>query len=227
MPSFYDLNSAISFEDLFLGRLFGVNRRKASVTFDTLGQYIRERLRKHDCISPSTAPKAALIINSNPSMSGWILLEQLLKKRLVKCGAPPDNDLNVTLAMLTLNKGEKLQAFYLRTQKLMNDFELQMADHRHMIPILSIVKRFVTELMRVEEYRVYLVSFQQHILQIQRTHGEYNAQAYLTFGLIDIYELLVDNQAPELSHKQLLPSPNIGNDTTYDNQYHKFVFLIR
>lgn len=92
----------VSFEDLFLGTLFGVNRRKANSTFATLGQYIWERLRNDGCISMITAPKAALGIKLNPSSTGWTLLEQLLTKRLVLCIVLPNN------------KGAKL----------MNDFEL-------------------------------------------------------------------------------------------------------
>ena len=118
IPTFQDLRSNTSFEDLFLGNLFGINLKKAKSSFVILGQLIRDRLRQDTCISDSTAPKAAVVISSYPQSTGWELLELLFRKRLVSCGAPPDHDLNVSLAMLSLDEGETLQAFYLRTHKL-------------------------------------------------------------------------------------------------------------
>ena len=64
------------------------------------------------------------------------------------------------------------------------------------------------------------MSFQQHILQLQKTYGEHDAQRHIVFGLTDIYDLLMDNQVLQISAKRSLPSPNIasnkanGNETT-------------
>ena len=93
-----------------------------------------------------------------------------------------------------------------------------MVHHRHLVPHLAIIKRFITELMRVEEYRVFLVTFQDKLLAFQRKFGEYEANKYIDFEITDIYELLVQYQVPSISSKQLLPSPNI--QTSQNNTLH-------
>ena len=122
-----------------------------------------------------------------------------------------NEDLNVTLAMLALEEGELLQSFFLRSQGLLNNFNLHMVHHPQLVPHFPITKRFITELMRVEEYRVFLVIFQEKLLTLQKVYGEYNAGKYLDFQLSDVYEMLLQYQVPSTSNKPLLPSPNVTN----------------
>lgn len=218
LPTFQELDANLSFRQRFLGKLFGNNLRKASASFNMLGQILKEKMKKESCISPDKCPKASVIINDNDELDGWEIFELLLKKRLVSCGAPPDRNLNVELALLTLNENETLQAFYLRTKNILKDYRIQMVKFQHLIPHFNIVKRFVTELMRVEEYRVFMVIYQQQLLQLQLLHGEYGAQQYLTFSITDIYEHLTQNVVPVKSAKSLLPSPNVASSNNSEGK---------
>ena len=79
-----------------------------------------------------------------------------------------------------------------------------MANHQHLIPVIKIVKRFVTELMQVQEYRVFVVGYQEKLLHLFRLHGEYEAHRYLDFDISDVYELLVQYQVPMVSSNELI-----------------------
>lgn len=208
VPQFRQLNQDTSFFDIFLGNLHGLNFEKAFSVYDTLGQYIKERLQSTKCISSEKAPKAYDVIHSFPSLDGWSLLEKLVKKRLIICGARPDRDLFGELLLIQLQDGESLLQFFRRMQELENEFAIMLVDTKVLIPKLRLNMRFVTELMRCQEYRTYLVSLHQQLLQYEKVHGDLICKVPLPCTLMQIYEHLDDCRVSKTPRGRLLPSPN-------------------
>ena len=78
---------------------------------------------------------------------------------------------------------------------------------------------FLKELMRVEEYHVYLVQYQARLIQLQRQLGEYDANMHLDFSLSDIYELLIAHQVPSISTRLLLLLPIVNHNKSVDQTF--------
>ena len=71
-------------------------------------------LQNDACILEVKAPQAFTIIEANEFVTGWVLLETLLKQRLSICGAVLDDDLDEKRIDLTLQRNEPIQNFYVR-----------------------------------------------------------------------------------------------------------------
>ena len=77
--------------------------------------------------------------------------------------------------------------FFQRTQQLENEYVMQMSRHPHLVPRFKIIRRFVSELMRVREYQPYLMDFHKHIIRHVKTHGDHT-NTPVTFSLHDVYD---------------------------------------
>ena len=98
LPLFCDIDQDISFKEIFLdGLLNDATISQVTSMYNRIGETIKLRLTDKDCISNDKCPRAYKVICLYRSFSGWKILESLLKERLVKCGAVPDNDLDTVL----------------------------------------------------------------------------------------------------------------------------------
>ena len=168
MPTFNDPDKEIRFEPLFLQGLFSDNLRKAKSVFDQIGEIILDFLQSNDTISKSRTPKADTIIKANKFVSGWVLLECLLKQRLAICGADIDDDLDEKRVKLEFLPNESFQEFYVRTQMLMNEYHYNATDISF-IPVVKIVRKFLQQLSRCEACRPSLTSFQTQLSDLSES----------------------------------------------------------
>jgi hypothetical protein len=208
MPAFQQLRPETSFHSIFLDGLFGANYDKGFTIFATLGQFIKDRLLHKDCLQRNTAPKSFILISAFPTLDGWSLLENLLKKRLVQCGALPETDLDTIRSNLVLQPDESIHDFLHRTQQLENEYMLQLAKHPQLVPRTKILRRFISELMRAQEYQSYVVYFERELTNHMRKYGEQNLDNHVPFTLMDIYESMSLYSIPDVPTK-LTPSRNI------------------
>ena len=127
LPAFQDLTPTINFKNLFLMNLIStpIIKRVTSV-YNRIGDMIKRRLTDSECITPVLSPKAFHIVTVNKMFSGWKILEQLLKQRVVICGARSDVDLDKVRSGLSIMPNESYSAFYLRCNDLQTEYELSM-----------------------------------------------------------------------------------------------------
>jgi hypothetical protein len=92
-----------------------------------------------------------------PTIDGWSLFENLLKKRLVHCGALPQSDLDTTRASIVFQHNESIHTFFYQIQQLENEYAL-LSLQPQLVPYTKLVKRFITELMRAQEYQNHLIT---------------------------------------------------------------------
>jgi hypothetical protein len=210
LPTFIQLRQTTSFKSLFLDGLFDHNYDKAFTIFTSIGQFLKDRLLHSECIDKVTAPKSYILISSYPTIDGWSLFENLLKKRLVHCGALPQNDLDTIRAGIVFQNEESIHAFLHRIQQLENEYVLQLSLQPQLVPYTKLVKRFITELMRAQEYQPYLLSFEREIIQHIKQHGEHNLTHKAPFTIMEIYESITTYSIPAIPSK-LLPSRNLIN----------------
>lgn len=208
VPSFRELNRSLEFFKLFLHNLHGLPYSKALSIYDTLGQHIKDRLRSTECIDPIKSPKAYDVIMAHPHVGGWSLLQLLIKKRVVACGALPDRDLFITLKLIYFQDQESLQSFYRRLQHVANEFYLMLQNTPHLIPELNILLRFVTELKRAYEYDGHLHRIHEDLLQYKQQFGDIVIGDQLPHTLSSIYEHLILCDVPAVPRGRLRPTRN-------------------
>ena len=214
LPSFQDLDRDTSFEKLFLCGLFSDNLDKAKSVFDQIGEIILDFLQNDKCISETKAPEAFTIIEANESLSGWELLETLLKQRLTICGADLDTDLDELRVNLVLRPNEPIRKFYIRTQKLYNEYKYNATDYSF-IPAVKIMRKFLQQLTRCESYRPTLSKYIDDLSEHVREFGSDNNLSPLTFSLKDVYDRLVQAKVPSVPPKL---EPNPTNSNTGDSE---------
>jgi hypothetical protein len=197
LPSFRDLDSSVNFSNIFLSGISDGQFLKCQSVFNRIGEILKDKLVSSSFISSTKAPKTALIIASHPVASGWSLLEMILRSRHVLCGAVPDHDLDDVRSSLRLQHKESFHDFFRRTQRLINDYELQHRDHSK-IPMTKITKRFVDELNHSHEYVPYLTGFQSQLFEFISTHGTHDGHASLPFSIANVYEYFVRVRAPSI-----------------------------
>ena len=195
LPSFRSLDRTLEFAPIFLRNLHGFTLNKCRSVFDHIGELIKAQLTNEVCISKSRSPRAALIIESNPLTDGWSLLEQLLLKRLVLCGALPDYDLDDLRSSLCFQQNETYTAFYVRVQHLLNEYKLRYRDDRF-IPTIKLTNKFVVELCRSPSYFPYLMTYQEQLIKHIKTFGDVDNSYPLTFTMNEVYDMLNRMGAP-------------------------------
>jgi hypothetical protein len=102
---------------------------------------------------------------------------------------------------------------------------LQLAKHPQLVPRTKILKRFISELMRAQEYQSYVVHFECELTNHMRAFGEQNLDNCIPFTLMDIYESMSLYSIPDIPTK-LIPSRNIlspippsNNNTRYPSPH--------
>ena len=191
---FKDLHRKIDFKSLFLNKLLGATLSKSQQIFLRLGTLIRARLLSKDCIDPKKCPKSALKILTHSLLDGWNLLEVILKSRLVICGAPPDFDLDKIRSNLTLLPNETFTEFYIRTQHIINEYD--MNTRGEMVPITKITDKFINELSRAPVYVPYLARYQTELVDHIVVFGDNNYKYLPPISPSEIHAILVKVKAP-------------------------------
>ena len=226
VPSFQMLTRDIDFETVFLTNLVGTTHSKCFSIFTRLGSILKGCLISSTCISSVRSPKAAIVVRANPLLSGWNLLEKLLRSRLVICGGVPDYDLDVVRTNLTFQPNESFTDFYIRTQNILNEYQLTYSDPRF-IPTIKLTNKFLTELNRASEYIPFLTAYHNDIIHHIRTHGDIDNSYTLPFTIHEIYDMLIRIDAPPvpatlrqsktnipLPKKSYLPNPHDPADVS-------------
>ncbi len=208
VPKFASLDKNTSFFDVFLSNLHGLPFDRAFAVYEVLGQYIKTRLRSTDCISPNSAPLAYDVVHPLKNYDGWSLFEELIKERLVSCGATPDRDLFSELLLVQFQQGESLQNFYRRLQDMESEFEIMLQSQEQFVPRIKLLLRFVTELMRSPEYRSYLIDYHKDLLRYEKNYGNLIVSHPVPFTLTQIYKELRACKVSAVPRGRLLPSPN-------------------
>ena len=202
LPNFRDLHQEIRFRSCFLQNLHGSTLLKCESVYDRLGDIVKDMLMSPTCIKKSASPLAHEVISDNDDLDGWSLLEMLLTKRLVLCGAQPDIDLDYVLSTLEFRTGESYKSFYSRTKQLVNQYKLQSKDDLG-IPMPKIINRFILELNRADEYVPYLTLKFDQLLTYINTYGLDNNNMELHFSLQDIRDHLDRVRAPMIPRRPL------------------------
>ena len=213
MPAFKDLDRDTDFEKIFLGGLFSDNYDRAKTVFDQIGEIILDFLQNEQCFSEDKAPEAYTIIEANESLPGWFLLETLLKQRLPICGADVDDDLDEQRVNLVLQPNEPIRKFYVRTQKLYNEYRNHATDFTF-IPAVKIMRKYLQQLSRCEAYRSTLSKYTDLLSEHISNFGLDNNLHQLSFNLKDVYDKLVKARVPTVP-SQLVPNPT--KDSTGDS----------
>ena len=161
LPSFQLLTPAINFKSIFMNGIIPTSNVGFLVMnlYFRLGEILKMQLCDTSCISSTVAPKAFEVIQINKHFSGWDILEALLKKRVIACGALPDIDLDKVQSSLHLMKDETYAAFYLRWHQLQSEYELCSKSLLH-VPYIKILQIFMTQLLRVQTYVPFLIGYQ-------------------------------------------------------------------
>ena len=198
LPTFRDLDQDISFKEIFLDRLID-DATIAQVTsmYNRIGETIKLRLTDKECISNEKCPRAYKIICLYCSFSGWRILESLLKERLVKCGAVPDNDLDSIRTSMSIMKNESYDQFYIRLHQLQVEYEHSMKSIWH-VPYIKLLSLFMSELLRAPEYVPYLLPFLQKLYSHIRMHGDMDTTPGLPFTIHEVHQHMKDNWVPEI-----------------------------
>lgn len=140
-------------------------------------------------------------------MDGWTLFETLLKSRLVICGAQADFDLDKVRANLTFLPNESFTEFYIRTQHIINEYDMNTRGER--VPITKITDTFINELSRAPVYVPYLARYQTELVDHILVFGDSNFDYLPPISPSEIHEILVKVKAP------LIPTTlNPANDIT-------------
>jgi hypothetical protein len=194
IPEFKDLHRKIDFKSIFLANLIGATLTKCKPIFTRFGTLIRARLLSKDCIDPSKCPKASLKVLTHSLMDGWTLFETLLKSRLVICGAQADFDLDKVRANLTFLPNESFTEFYIRTQHIINEYDMNTRGER--VPITKITDTFINELSRAPVYVPYLARYQTELVDHILVFGDSNFDYLPPISPSEIHEILVKVKAP-------------------------------
>ena len=145
MPAFMDLDKDTCFERCFLRGLFSDNLHKAKTVFDRIGEVIYDFWNSESCVSETNTPEAYTIVQANEFVSGWVLLETVLKERLQICGADLDEDLDEKRINLIFLPNESYRELYVRIQRLLNQYKYNATDPTF-VPVVKIIRRFIKQL---------------------------------------------------------------------------------
>ena len=200
MPSFQDLDRSTSFETLFLNGLFSDNLSRAKTVYDQIGEIILDFLKSEDTIAECKAPEAFTIVKANSFISGWDLLETLLRQRLTMCGADLDDDLDEKRIQLVFQENESYREFYVRVQQLYNEYKYHATDMTF-IPLVKLMRKFLQQLSRCQAYRPTLTSYQTQLSEHISEFGIDNNLSQLMFDFKEIYDQLVKAKVPKVPHK--------------------------
>ena len=206
LPDFNDLHRKIDFKSLFLSNLLGATLAKCKPIVNRFGTLIRARLLSKDCIDPTKCPKAALKVLTHSLMDGWTLFETILKTRLVICGAQADFDLDRVRTNLTFLPNESFTEFYIRTQHIINEYDMNTRGAR--VPITKITDTFINELSRAPVYVPYLARYQTEMVDHVLVFGDSNYDYLPPISPSEIHEILIKVKAPP-TPPSLLPSCDI------------------
>ena len=94
----------------------------------------------------------------------------------MSCGATSNHDLDTTRALTYFEANESYVNFFQHMQRLEHDYEHELYQYQEYIPHTKIVKRFVSELMRAQEYQIYLNWYYKEIVDYCKRHGEHLVQ---------------------------------------------------
>ena len=92
LPHFTDLNKHINFRHVFLHNLIDSTKERCEAVFSKIGSILKMFLLSTTTISTSKTPSVDAIIRAYKHIDGWTILEKILKKNLVICGARPRVD---------------------------------------------------------------------------------------------------------------------------------------
>jgi len=193
-PSFQHLHRNINFHSLFFHGVHGPSYKTSDVVFQRLGATIHQHLITN--ITEDKAPRAALHIVTHNTLEGWPLLQLLLCKRAVVCGACPDVDLDQLRTNLQLFDNESYSNFYIRAMDLRNEYSL--THHPSQIPMTKLVATFLKELSRAPVYVPYLTHSKVLMMKHLQQHGDTDPSIASPFSLEDIYNILEGMNAPSV-----------------------------
>lgn len=209
VPKFEELSTDLSFHDIFLRNLHGLHYDKAFAVYSAFGEHINDHLRSSTCINRARTPLAYEVVLGHKLLDGWSLLEELIRDRVVSCGALPDRDLFAKLMLIQLQPNESLQSFYIRLQDLENEFIILFQDGPDFVPKVKLAMRFVTELNRCLSYSLYLTNIHTDLLEYERAYGDMVIGHHpVPHSLADIYKHLKRCRVPKVPRGRLQPSPN-------------------
>ena len=189
IPSYSCLSRDIDFEDIFLKKLHGITLKKCNSVYSRLGSILKSRLTATGFINPTKCPKTAIVVRANPLADGWKLLQKILCDRLIICGGLPDYDLDAVRATLAFLPQESYIDFYIRTQHLLNEYDLCYTN-KTFVPTIKITNTFITELNRAPEYVPLLTSYHEQMIRHIRSFGDVDNNFSLLFDIHDVCELL-------------------------------------
>ena len=189
LPPYKSLGRDIDFESSFLCDLHGFTLSKCRSVFLRLGTILKSRLTSTSYIASSRSPKAAIIIKANPLATGWSLLEKILCERLVLCGGVHDYDLDLVRTNLIFQQNESYLDFYIRTQHLLNEYELCYRNP-NFIPTIKIMKTFLTQLNRAQEYVPFLTNYLERLTTHISNFGDVDNSYRLQFTIHEVYDFL-------------------------------------
>ena len=220
IPSYSLLSRDIDFDDIFLKKLHGITLKKCQSVFTRLGSILKSRLTSPTFISTMKCPKTAIVIRANPLATGWTLLQKILCDRLIICGGIPDYDLDSVRATLAFYPQESYIDFYIRTQHLLNEYDLCYTN-KTFVPTIKITNTFITELNRAPEYVPLLTSYHEKMIRHIKSFGDVDNSYPLPFDIHEVYDLLHKMNAslipsslrpqrkiPSLHQSTLVPPPS-------------------
>ena len=197
MPSFHDLDRNIRFEPLFLNGLFSDNLSRAKTVYDQIGEILLDFLKSDTTITESKAPEAFTIVKANPFVSGWELLETILRQRLTMCGADLDDDLDEKRIQMVFQANESYREFYVRIQQLYNEYKYHATDSSF-IPLVKLMRKFLQQLSRCPAYRPTITSYQTQLSEHISEFGIDNNLSQLMFDFKEVYDQLVKAKVPKV-----------------------------
>ena len=145
LPTFEELDSNIDFQHLFLHNLIGSDYDCAKKFYDRIGEKLKKYFIDTNVISNDTCPCAYTIIITYKPLSGWIILTNLLKGRLVACGAAPDYDLDAQRCSLILREGDTLSEFFIYIFSTVVEPDNNEVQDQVSQPINPVIESFINE----------------------------------------------------------------------------------
>ena len=144
--------------------------------------------------------------------------------RLVICGAQADFDLDRVRTNLTFLPNETFTEFYIRTQHIINEYDMNTRGER--VPITKITDTFINELSRAPVYVPYLARYQTEMVDHVLIFGDPSFDYLPPISPSEIHEILIKVKAPstppslnpscDLNSSQLLcqPTSSISSSST-------------
>ena len=213
LPTFEELDSNIEFQHLFLHNLIGSDYDCVKKFYDRIGEKLKKYFIDSNVISNDTCPRAYTITILYKPLSGWIILTNLLKGRLVACGAAPDFDLDAQRCSLILREGDTLSGFFQKTQQLFLAYAYQYKSIKF-VPSTKLKRTYLNQLQCVPAYIPYLVEYYNiELINHIKQFGEHNNYHNPSFSIKDVYDRLSSNRNLPQIITRLLPNNNIISDS--------------